>query len=118
MNIESFRSYCLSLKGTEECMPFGDATLVFKVMGKMYALTGIELFSSINLKCDPEEAVELRERYDAVIPGFHMNKKHWNTILIDGRLPDSLIKEWTLNSYDLVVASLAKKLKAELGTLD
>lgn len=118
MNIESFRSYCLSLKGTEECMPFGDETLVFKVMGKMYALAGIEQFTSINLKCDPEEAIELRERYDSVIPGYHMNKKHWNTVLMDGRLPDALIKDWTLKSYNLVVKSLTKKLQAELNALD
>jgi predicted DNA-binding protein (MmcQ/YjbR family) len=118
MNIESFRMYCLSLKGTEECMPFDNNTLVFKVMGKMYALAGIEQFTSINLKCDPEEALELRERYDSVIPGFHMNKKHWNTILMDGRLSDVLIKEWTLNSYNLVVKSLTKKMKTELDALD
>jgi len=115
MNIESFRMYCLSLKGAEEDLPFGPDTLVFKVMGKLFALTNIDTFASVNLKCDPEEAVELRERYDAVIPGFHMNKKHWNTVLMDGRISDALVKEWTLKSYELVVKSLTKKMQEELS---
>jgi len=107
--------YCLSLKGAEEDLPFGPDTLVFKVMGKLFALTNIDTFASVNLKCDPEEAVELRERYDAVIPGFHMNKKHWNTVLMDGRISDALVKEWTLKSYELVVKSLTKKMQEELS---
>ena len=111
MDLESFQNFCLSLKGVTEEMPFGDNTLVYKVAGKMFALTGIEMFNSINLKCDPEEAIELRERYQAVQPGYHMNKQHWNTILTDHSIPDKLLFEWTKNSYDLVVAKLPKKLR-------
>ncbi len=118
MNIESFRTYCLSFKGTEEGMPFGDHILVFKVMGKLFALTDIDAFESINLKCDPEEAMELRERYDAVIPGYHMSKKHWNTVIMDGSIPDALVKTWIEKSYRLVVSSLTKKVQAELDALD
>ena len=114
MNIEAFRDLCLSLPGTTEEFPFGEDTLVFKVAGKMFALTDIELFDSINLKCDPEKAVELRERYDGVLPGYHMNKKHWNTVLTDGSLPDKLLKELILDSYELVKAGLPKKLRETL----
>ncbi len=117
MNIEDFREYCLSKKGvTEEC-PFGPETLVFKVMGKMFALTGIEHFASINLKCDPEEAALLREQYDAVQPGYHMNKKHWNTVLMDGSIPLKLLYSWIDHSYTLVVDSLTKKQKEALEKL-
>lgn len=118
MNIESFRTYCLSFKGVEEGTPFGDNILVFKVMGKLFALTDIDAFESINLKCDPEEAIELRERYDAVIPGYHMNKKHWNTVIMDGSISDALVKTWIEQSYRLVVRSLTKKIQAELNALD
>ncbi len=109
MNIEEFRSFCLSLPGTEEKMPFGDSALVFFVMGKMYALADLDAFEMIILKCDPEKAIELREMYDFVIPGYHMNKKHWNSVLMEGPVPVDLIREWTLHSYDLVVAKLPKK---------
>ncbi|WP_291914015.1 MmcQ/YjbR family DNA-binding protein [Chitinophaga sp. CB10] len=115
MNIEQFREYCLSLPGVTEEFPFGEQTLVFKVKGKMFALTDIELFESINLKCDPEEAIELRERYDGVTPGYHMNKKHWNTVDMHSHLPNKLILEWTKNSYDLVVKGLPKKDRESLG---
>ena len=111
MDLEMFRNYCLALKGVTEEMPFGDNTLVYKVEGKMFALTGIDMFTSINLKCDPEEAIELRERYPAVQPGYHMNKQHWNTILIDHSIPAELLLKWTKNSYDLVVAKLPRKLR-------
>ena len=117
MNIEAFRSYCLSKKGVTEEFPFGEDTLVFKVMGKMFALTDVELFESINLKCDPEKAVQLREEYPAVLPGYHMNKKHWNTVLMDEGLGERLIKEWIDKSYDLVVASLSKSLQCQLKAL-
>jgi predicted DNA-binding protein (MmcQ/YjbR family) len=117
MNIETFREYCLSKKGVSEEFPFDEQTLVFKVMGKMFALTNIDSFVSINLKCNPENAELLREQYDAVKPGYHMNKKHWNTLMIDGSLPDKLIYQWIDNSYDLVVATLTKKLKQELAML-
>lgn len=118
MNIESFREYCLSLPCTEEGFPFDSNTLVFKVAGKMFALTDIDQFESINLKCDPEHAVELREKYEAVIPGYHMNKKHWNTIQIDGSVSDKLILRWTKDSYDLVVKGLPKSVQKEISTKD
>jgi predicted DNA-binding protein (MmcQ/YjbR family) len=114
MNIEEYREFCLSLKGTEEDMPFDNITLVFKVKGKMFSLTDIDTFEFINLKCLPEEAPVLREQYDAVGPGYHMNKKHWNTVKMNGTIRDSLIKEWTLNSYHLVVKTLPKKVQKEL----
>ncbi|UYQ94896.1 MmcQ/YjbR family DNA-binding protein [Chitinophaga horti] len=117
MNLEKFRDYCLSLKGTSEKFPFDESTLVFYVMNKMFALTSVEFFASANLKCDPDLAVELRERYAAVEPGYHMNKKHWNTVLMDGTIPDKLILEWTKHSYDLVVAGLTKKDRAALENL-
>jgi predicted DNA-binding protein (MmcQ/YjbR family) len=111
MNIEMYREYCLSLQGTSESMPFDDKTLVFKVMGKMFALTGIENFESINLKCNPERAIELREKYSCVLPGYHMNKKHWNTVRVNEELSDEQILELTKHSYDLVVAKLPKNLE-------
>jgi predicted DNA-binding protein (MmcQ/YjbR family) len=117
LNVEQFRSYCLAKRGVTEEFPFGEETLVYKVMGKMFALADVTLFESINLKCDPELAAELREQYLAVQPGYHMNKKHWNTVLMDGSLPDKLVKNWIDNSYNLVVASLPAKVKAELKTL-
>ena len=119
MNIESFREYCLSLKGATERFPFDETTLVFFVMNKMFALVDIEDFDDgVNLKCDPEHAIELRERYPCVIPGYHMNKKHWNTIKIDQSIPDSLIFEWTKDSYELIVKSLTKKLREELNEME
>ncbi|MEQ9403766.1 MAG: MmcQ/YjbR family DNA-binding protein [Cyclobacteriaceae bacterium] len=111
MNIETFRNYCLAKPGTTEEFPFDENTLVFKVAGKMYSATDLEEFVSINLKCDPERAVELRERYSGVIPGYHMNKRHWNTVLTDGSIPDDKILEWINDSYDLVVKGLPKKDK-------
>jgi len=101
MNIEEIREYCLSKSGAIECFPFGDNTLVFKVSGKIFALVSLEE-RQINLKCDPELAIELREQYESVIPGYHMNKKYWNTILLNGTLPDKSIKEWIDLSYKLV----------------
>ncbi len=115
MNIEEFRDFCLSLEGTTEDFPFDQETLVFKVMGKMFALTHVDSFESINLKCDPEKIPELREQYPGVLPGYHMSKKHWNTILINGEIPDPLLKQWTRDSYDLVVAGLPKKLRNQLS---
>ena len=113
MDIEKFREYCLSMKGVTEEFPFGPDTLVFKVMGKMFALTNLDGDFSVNLKCNPDLAVELREKFPAVIPGYHMNKTHWNTILIDGSIPVKLIYEWTNHSYTIVVDKLPKKLKSE-----
>ncbi len=114
MNLEKYHNFCLSLPVTSEGFPFGETTLVFSVKGKIFALLDVEEFESVNLKCDPDEAVELRERYEAVQPGYHMNKKHWNTVLFDGSIPDKLLLEWTKKSYDLVVAGLPKKIREEL----
>jgi predicted DNA-binding protein (MmcQ/YjbR family) len=118
LSLEEFRDYCLRKPGTTEELPFGPDTLVFKVMGKLFALTDIEVFESINLKCDPALAIELREKYDGkVIPGYHMNKKHWNTVIVDGSIPDSKIKHWINHSYELVVAGLPKKVRDQLRDL-
>ena len=118
MNIEKYREFCLSFKGVTEDMPFDDKVLVFKVMGKMFALTDIDEFESVNLKCDPAKAVELREKYESVKPGYHMNKKHWNTILTDGELTDQQLEHWIRHSYELVVSKMPKKLREELNQLD
>jgi len=115
MNIEEFRDYCISKPGVTEEFPFDETTLVFKVAGKMFALTDLEDEFSINIKCDPEKAIELRELYpDSVFPGYHMSKKHWNTILIDGRIPDKKLYEWTDHSYELVASKLSKTLRKQL----
>jgi len=114
MNIESYREYCLKKPGVTEEFPFDQNTLVFKVSGKMFALADVESFGSINLKCDPEEAVYLREKYPAVRPGYHMNKQHWNTVEMDGSLSDNLLKKWIDDSYNLVVEKLPKKQRDEL----
>jgi len=117
LNIESFRSFCLSRKGVTEEFPFDENTLVYKVMGKMFALTDLQSFESINLKCDPEMAVQLREQHASVLPGYHMNKRHWITVLMDGSVPDRLIREWIEISYGLIVARLPKSKKTELDRL-
>lgn len=114
MNIEDFRTYCLSKPGATEDFPFDQKTLVFKVGGKMFSLTSIENFISVNLKCDPEKALELRADYSGVKPGFHMNKKHWNTVTLNEDVTDQLINELVDHSYDLVVKSLPKKTRIEL----
>ena len=115
MNIEEFRDYCLSKKAVTEGFPFDETTLVFKVMGKMFALTDVEGEFKLNLKCDPEKAISLREKYpDHVLPGYHMNKKHWNTVVVDGSIPDKLLYEWIDESYDLIVLSLPKTKRQEL----
>ena len=102
MNIESLREYCISKKDVTESFPFGDDTLVFKTQGRIFALANLEGDLSVNLKCDPGLAIELRERYSSVMPGYHMNKKHWNTVRIDGSVPDREVFSWVDNSYDLV----------------
>jgi predicted DNA-binding protein (MmcQ/YjbR family) len=115
MNIEKIREYCISKKGVTEEFPFDEVTLVFKVAGKMFALTNLDGDLSINLKCDPETAIELREKYPSVTPGYHMSKIHWNSISIDGSIPDKLILSWIDHSYDCVVKGLPKKLRQELS---
>lgn len=102
MNIEMIRDYCLSLEGTEECFPFDETTLVFKVAGKMFLLTDLEGDLSVNLKCEPSLAIELRERFPSVRPGYHMNKTHWNTVILDGSVPDTTVFDWIKHSYMLV----------------
>ncbi len=114
MNIEFYRDYCLSLPLTSEKTPFDQVTLVFTVADKMFALTNMDKFESINLKCDPEKAIQLREEYPAIIPGWHMNKKHWNTVILDGSLNDDFIYELTKHSYDCVVNSMPKKVRKEI----
>jgi len=119
MHIDELVEYGLSKPGTEETFPFDEVTLVIKVMGKMYLLIPTDQEEMrINLKCDPDRAVQLRESNESIIPGFHMNKKHWNTIILDGSLSNDFIKELIDHSYDLVVKSLTKKLKTELAALD
>jgi len=114
MNIEEYRTFCLSLKEAEEGMPFDEKTLVFTIKGKMFSSTNIETFKLINVKCKPEEAIILRDRFDEVIPGYYMNKKHWNSIKPDGAIPDKQIKDWIKISYSLVVSTLPKKIQKEL----
>ncbi|RPH32456.1 MAG: MmcQ/YjbR family DNA-binding protein [Bacteroidales bacterium] len=114
MNIEELREYCISKKGVTECFPFDEVTLVFKVGGKMFALTNLDGELSINLKCDPERAIELREQYPSIIPGYHMNKIHWNTVLMDGTIPNALVRELTDLSYKLVFDSLPKTKRASI----
>lgn len=118
MDIERFREICLSKKGVTEGFPFGPDVLVFKVMGKMFALSALDRPPhKVNLKCDPERAIELREEWDGSIsPGYHMNKKHWNTVQIEA-LPDELLLDLTEHSYHLIVDSLPKKTKAQWEAL-
>jgi predicted DNA-binding protein (MmcQ/YjbR family) len=115
MNFEDFREYCLRKPFVSEGFPFDNKTLVFKVDGKMFALADIDIFNSINLKADPENVIESRELYNAVQPGYHMNKKHWNTIFVNSDLPKELIFKMIDESYNLVFFSLTKKRRDELA---
>ena len=114
MNVEDFRDYCLAKNGVTEGFPFDGSTLVFKVGGKMFALAGIQEFVSVNLKCDPEKAIDLRETFNGVKPGWHMNKKHWNTVSVQSDVPELLMLELIDHSYELVYKSLPKRLRDEL----
>lgn len=119
MDIEQIRTFCLNKKGTTEAFPFDKDTLVFKVLGKMFALVSLKRWESgeaaINLKCDPDYAQELREEYSSIRPGFHMSKKHWNTLYIhEGELSPQFIKEQIDHSYKMVVKGLSKKLRESL----
>jgi predicted DNA-binding protein (MmcQ/YjbR family) len=102
MNIETIREYCIAKKGVTESFPFGEDTLVFKAGEKIFALVNLDGDLSINLKCDPAFAIELRERHSSVTPGYHMNKKHWNTINLDGTVPDKEVFSWIDHSYELI----------------
>lgn len=115
MNIEELREYCLGKPDVTESFPFDENTLVFKVAGKMFLLTDLEDAFSINIKCDPGKAVELREQFTSVTPGYHMNKKYWITVVVDGTVNDKDLFEWIDNSYRLVVAGLPAKVRESLG---
>ena len=117
MNIEELRDYCLERPGVTEGFPFGEDTLVFKVGGKMFLLIGLAEGNSFNVKCEPDLAIELRERYPEVKPGYHMNKKLWNTVYMGGALNDKQLKEMIDHSYLLVFAGLPKKIQAEINAL-
>ena len=115
MDIESIRDYCLAKKEVEEGFPFGETTLVFKVRGKIFLLAGLENpVLQFNVKCDPEKAIEWREQFAAVQPGYHMNKKMWNTVVVDGSIPARIIRQMIDDSYQLVVMSLPKKSREGL----
>jgi len=117
MNIEEYRDYCIAKKGVTEEFPFDEVTLVFKVMGKMFALCGLNHVPfRVNLKCDPDKAIKLREEYSGIVAGWHMSKKHWNTIYLD-QLPPQLLIELIDHSYDLVVSKFTRRLKAEWDAL-
>jgi predicted DNA-binding protein (MmcQ/YjbR family) len=117
MNIESLRNYCLTKKGVEECLPFGPDTLVFKVGGKLFLLAALDAVPlQFNVKCEPENALLLREQYDCVHPGYHMNKRHWNTIICDGTVSDKMLHQWIDDSYNLVVNALPKNLKKQFDS--
>ena len=116
MNVEELRVYCLSKPAAEESFPFDEETLVFKVMGKMFALMPLEsLTPAISLKCDPARAAELREQFPAVQPAYHMNKQHWNTLMADGSLSDALIRQLIDHSYQLIVNKLPKIQQEKLN---
>ncbi|WP_461532185.1 MmcQ/YjbR family DNA-binding protein [Sinomicrobium sp.] len=122
MNIDELRNYCLNKKGATEDAPFGADTIVFKVMGKMFALTSLDKWEagdhSVNLKCEVERAHQLREEYESIQPGYHMNKRHWNTVQLDGgELSPALIRELIDHSYELVVKGLTKKQREALEML-
>jgi predicted DNA-binding protein (MmcQ/YjbR family) len=117
LNIEEYRDYCLAKAGVTEGFPFDDKVLVFKVMGKMFALVDVDEFESVNLKCDPDRALELRETYPGIVAGYHMSKSNWNTVSTDGSVEDPLFYELIDHSYEMVVLGLTKKLKAELAQL-
>jgi predicted DNA-binding protein (MmcQ/YjbR family) len=113
MNIEALREYCLQQPGSVEDFPFGESTLVFKVGGKIFLICGLDENDRFNAKCDPERAIELRERYSEVVPGYHMNKKHWNTVYMT--LPNKVLREIIDHSYALVRDSLPKRVREEIG---
>jgi predicted DNA-binding protein (MmcQ/YjbR family) len=114
MQAEKVREYCLKMKAVTESFPFGEDTLVFKVMGKIFALMSLEA-RTLNLKCDPEKAIALREEFSEVMPGYHMNKTHWNTIILMSSVPEKRIREWISDSYLLVAEGLSLKQRKELG---
>jgi len=115
MDIEEFRNFCLSFRGATEDLPFDETTLVFKIKNKMFALIDIDKFDYVNLKCEPQICEELRNEHDGISAGYHMNKKHWVSVMLDGSVCDRLLKELVENSYNLVVSKLTRKQKEELN---
>lgn len=114
MNIEEFREYCIQKKAVTESFPFDQSVLVFKVHGKIFVLINVDDYDSFNAKCDPERAIQLREQHPGIQPGYHMNKRHWNTISLDGSIPDTLIRELIDHSYQQVCAKLPKSIRETL----
>lgn len=114
MNLETLRTFCLSLPGTTEDLPFGPEVLVFRIGGKIYLLISLNEPNRFNVKCEPQKAIELREEFEEVQPGFHMNKKHWNTVFVDGRIPQARLREMIKDSFQLVRNSLSAKEKKAL----
>ena len=116
MDLQEAIDVCLAKPGAEETTPFGPEVLVYKVGGKMFATAGLEEETGrMNLKCDPDHALELRDRYEAILPGYHMNKRHWNTLVLDGRLPRALVEELIEESYALVARGLPRKVREGLS---
>ena len=116
MDIETFREYCLGKAHVSESTPFGEDVIVFKVGSKIFALASLdEIPARVNLKCDPDRALELRDRFEEVQPGYHMNKKHWNTVIIEGSVPTRELRSMIDHSYELVIESLTKKERERLG---
>lgn len=115
MNIEELREYCMAKKGVTESFPFDKTTLVFKVAGKMFCLTDLVDDFAVALKNDPEKNMELRERFPAIRPGYHMNKQHWNTVEVDGTISDEMLKQFVDESYELIVQKLPKKIREEFN---
>jgi predicted DNA-binding protein (MmcQ/YjbR family) len=115
MTLPFLREYCLAKPGSTEDTPFDANTLCFRVCGKIYALVDMDRFESINLKCDPERAVELREQYEGISPGYHMNKKHWNTVKLGGSVPDPVLLQLVDHSYQLVLNSLPKRIQSSIS---
>jgi predicted DNA-binding protein (MmcQ/YjbR family) len=115
MTLEYFRDFCLALPYVTEDTPFDVNTLCFRIGGKIFAIIDIESFDYANLKCDPERSIELREQYPGITPGFHMNKKWWNSVSVRGNVPDPLILELVRHSYDLVYSSLPRKIQSEFN---
>jgi len=118
LNIEDYRNYCIRKKGVTESFPFDSNTLVFKVMNKMFALASVDDFEFINLKCDPENAIVIREEHSGVTGAYHMNKTHWNSVSTKGDISNELLYLWIDHSYELIVSSLTKKLQKELEELE
>lgn len=114
MTVDALQAYCAKKPGVSWDTPFGPDVMVFRVAGKIFALAPLDIFSTINLKCDPERAIDLRERYEGITPGYHMNKQHWNTVDVTGSVPAKLLWELVDHSYELVRASLPKKVREQL----